>query len=828
MKIKRWIAGVVVGGVIGGILSWGGQVAAVSSPWLTHPVENLHEVSMDMSVLGHCSGVLQPIKVSGWPMYKEACVQGEPGKPRLARYMGNTNTYLYAFSGPFDEQFYALGNLCSSVVACLYGQSADTLLARVQGPFGLQLAMITDFSKQLTKQSGNGGTYLFNQAKGWEYIKIGSQATNVNAFAVSPGGAWGLVELTGYGFVRINLSTLEYRRVVAPGAEYSGGYAPFYELAITRDGSHVAISEWREGVRVFMVGDDCGDILTSQSQFVFSAQTYSCPQALLQNRTLLPDFTGVYYPQFSDDGLRLSVYKTALPGTKLVTLGPRQIDTSAMSFYSALGDSFTSGEGELRDEFYLPHTNTTQNRCHVSTRSYPYLVGEWWGIPTENKACSGARIAQVKGASTGISQSSHISVSVGGNDTGLMSKLKTCLGPGTCEWASVKLRRASMLEIQQLFSPLVDLLQTIKRNQPAGKVAVVGYPRVINSREDAQCTTLVSTLLNHDERVYMDESIIYLNKVLRAAARYVNVSYVDVEQVFSGQRLCDASTAAMNSIRLGDDIAPLSFLKQIKIIGAESFHPTPTGHQLVARAVTQAGRHWEGGECRGCVFDDSLLSPAPYWEVDTARYPLVPQKLYNFLSDVETKARDIISFQFPMGTFQPSTAVRLELHSDTHVLAEEVTAEDGSVSGEVTLPNTSPGYHTVHTFGTTLAGELIDLYQVIFVGDKDSQPGLVGEGSGDKAAPRLSVSLVKKPLEPNSPHAATLGVASQLSPLQFSTTSPSLPISTTRPSPPRAQTKSTMRIIGMSGVLLVVGMVILWWLIARRSANTSDTLKPQV
>ena len=576
-----------------------------------------------------CSGEVSLIPLEGRPSLQEGCVYGEQGKPQIARYVGSTGVYVYAVKFPLDTKFVTIKDICLNAINCAYGQAGDVFLMRVQQTNGLSTAIVPDFTKHLVKYTDDGVYFRLEYSSQLHYISMGSHKAITNVISVSSDGKWGLVELPSYGFVRINLMTLEQRRVVAPGVQYGYGGDPIYETTISDDGAKIAIAGWRGGIRVYEIEGECGDRLTEASETSFSPYTYACPSASIDTNQLFPRLTSAHVPRFSSDNTRLSVYVYAGSEQFFATIAPVAYSYAPVgTSYVAFGDSFTSGEGELSDVFYLAGTNTDDNRCHVSSRSYPYLLKAALGGQAINRACSGARIPQVSelmgtapmdgDASSSLSPPSslppsppsslppsHISISVGGNDINLIGKLKTCLGIGTCEWAKPERRRASQEEIRAQFSSIVDLLRDAQRKHPSTAITLVGYPSVVNVAVGAPCDVLISSMLNGEERRYMDESLRYLNRVLRAAAMYAKVTFVDVEGALEGERLCDPTDTAMNGVRLGDDIAPMPLLATLKIIGAESFHPTPRGHRLVANAFQAAidNRWWTVDGCASCILD---------------------------------------------------------------------------------------------------------------------------------------------------------------------------------------------------------------------------------
>jgi len=277
-----------------------------------------------------------------------------------------------------------------------------------------------------------------------------------------------------------------------------------------------------------------------------------------------------------------------------VTLFSDENEHQNSSKYLAIGDSFTSGEGEVDDTFYI---GGQVNKCHVSSRSYPYLLATKWGIPGYNAACSGATMDAARGKRTKGHQPSQLAkveaylpslltVGIGANDAGFMGKLKSCIGVDTCEWAETADKRFNTaMEIKNLYEPLRHFYHNLKMKIP-GKVVAVGYPQIIV--DGPSCEADVGIMFNQLERRFMNEGIHYLNQVIKAAANDTKIEYADTENAFTGSMLCSHSSfLSMNGIRFGEEVAPLEMFPQFKIIGAESFHPTPTGQSRLADVIHQ-------------------------------------------------------------------------------------------------------------------------------------------------------------------------------------------------------------------------------------------------
>ncbi len=442
--------------------------------------------------------------------------------------------------------------------------------------------------------------------------------------------------------------------------------------------------------------------------------------------------------------------------------------------YLALGDSFSSGEGETSDAYYLGGTNDIYEKCHVSSRSYPFLIARQLSISPnfmKSVACSGAETKDVVGLDDGYNgqgdrlglsdinftssdmvlakyqaindfipgrihqedfvdkyQPKAITVGLGGNDAGFMDVLQTCLMPGTCEAAGTLQGREKMaLEVQGVYGKLVDTYKKIHVDSPNSKIYAIGYPQIINP--DGMCLGTAS-FLDSTERQFVYEGIRYLNRVVAAAAKAAGVKYVDIENSYGQNVICglDALTA-VNLIRLGDDIIDpfkdVPFVNMVtgNVIGNESFHPTPVGHQLDALSIANSVPNiltddYCGNGMVVCP-DDSVVAPEPslYWLPD-GKHNYMLQKITKLLGAGGgvrgITAAEIVNIALGSQSLQPGSLVSVAIHSNPIALGEFTVAGDGSVSVNITIPDgLEDGYHTIHLYGTSYSGEAIDLYQVV-------------------------------------------------------------------------------------------------------------------
>lgn len=670
-----------------------------------------------------CAGRATLVEVKGLGSRVEACVYGATSDRRLARYWSSENNgYFYAFAFADDTSFTPISGACEYSARCVYSPQEDTLLEYAPFYNGHRSAhsILVHFSGRLYKSESQPS--IFAVRRDDAPIPLSPRPMATNAAAVSENGRWAIVEFLYYGFVRIDLRTLEMKRVIAPGADYGLANDPVYELAISNDGKLVAVTGWRAGIDLYEVIDGCGDTLTPDSERGFANASQACLVHSVNRDVLFPDFYVAQQPRFLGDGSRLSLLVFSNQTYSRVIIAPASSPLRAVE-YLAFGDSFTSGEGELSDIFYVPGTNTSANRCHVSTRSYPYLVGRVWGMMTQNRACSGSRAMEVAraldAASGEYAPPQIVTVGVGGNDIALMDKLKTCLAPGTCEWALPETRAASSLEIQALFPKIVELIQQTRALFPSSRLLLIGYPEVINDAFASPCSPLLSAMLDESERRYMNEVVRYINRVLQQAANYERIEFFDAGGAYGQRRLCDVASDAMNGVRFGDDIAPISSLASLRLIGAESFHPTPVGHSLLAQAIAKKYTQAPGSStCSSCEFVESGMHPTAYWSEATPHTGGVARIIAGtFLEQVAYVRGEIMKIRVATGTFLQGRKVHVEVHSTPQYLGEYEANADGSIQVDVATRSIPAGYHTVHLTGTSKSGEAVDVYKVVYIGD---------------------------------------------------------------------------------------------------------------
>lgn len=710
-----------------------------------------------------CSGNEYGVEVEGYEKSERACVFGSLQETRLARFVGG-NVYRYAVSFPGKTQFYEVEGLCDNTPHCVFSPVTDVVITNhYVHPNSRGASIFKNFTKSLARKydAFRLRTYFMFQpqqsAVYTPHLKGGEPA--VEAMVLSPNGEWAILEMKYFGFIRVNTQTLEARRVVAPGATYGLFYDPRYDMTITNDGKYFVATGWNAGgLSVLEITDTCGDRVELVESDAFQLGTIPCRSFPINTAEFSANLFYIQRPRFAANNQRLSVtafYRTGK--AERIVVGIKGTSSEEKLGVLGLGDSFSSGEGELDDAFYKQGTNSLLRKCHTSTRSYHYVLADQWGMRAENVACSGARSVDILGGTAYIGQQPYLAslpvaqreaaqtqaleafqsgivpqinfvareqptvimVGIGGNDAGLIGKLQACLNVTTCEWVeNPEKKRATAKEIGNVYYSVQSVIKEIKSASPSSKVYVIGYPQMINSALNAKCDAVVGMLLNQKEREFMDESIRYLNHVLSSVAAYEKVQFVTTDTAFFQHELCGmVDSNAMNGVRGGDDIALFTALGDFKPIGAESFHPTPIGHRLMAITMyDQLGPFVAYEQCSSCISDNAIPEPSEYWTDTVSSSSTAVQREEPLLTKNTLYSKEEMRIHSPRMYFDPGSTVRITLHSEPQELGVVTVTDDGSVNAQFVVPNTvDPGYHVLHLNGTAPDGTQVDVYKTIAI-----------------------------------------------------------------------------------------------------------------
>jgi hypothetical protein len=199
---------------------------------------------------------------------------------------------------------------------------------------------------------------------------------------------------------------------------------------------------------------------------------------------------------------------------------------AAATHYVALGDSYSAGVG----------TRDKQDDCYRSPYGYPALIGDAYGLALDYQACSGAVTADVAGSQVQAlsGTTTHVSMTIGGNDAGFADVLTECAQPGWLSDCEGAIAGGKAVITNVLPGRYDSLFGTIAGAAPNAKVAIGGYPLIFNG-EDCNAATFFSP----EEESALNAATDDLDSLIAAKARGLGFTFVDPRSSFDGHAVCD-------------------------------------------------------------------------------------------------------------------------------------------------------------------------------------------------------------------------------------------------------------------------------------------------
>jgi hypothetical protein len=574
----------------------------------------------------------------------------------------------------------------------------------------------------------------------------GPLIANPQALTFSDGGSWLVTETLSGAFIRMNLTDLE-AKPFAPAFVTSPGVLRS-QVAVAPSGRFVAIgNNLADSLKIYD--------LTNCGPPPGIGKPESCP-AYDYRPYLRQQITGlqtIRHIRFLNEGLlSLEVVSSVEGKSGMYVLAPSDSITSLID-YLGLGDSYTSGEGAFQ---YLAGTDTADNTCHLSSKSYPLLLAKdiFTSKGGRSVACSGARShdignisenyrGQVRGALdfrslkqqsslyTGIIsgflpgyvaqqhfagqyQPGVMTVSSGGNDIGFGSIIRSCVAPhlggslrNTC-YESREDRQELLDLINRTLPSWTRLYRQLQAATPATRLYVVGYPEITDP--GGNCADNVH--LNQSELTFAQDLIGYLNGAIRQAASKAGVTYVDISQALHGHRLCETAShnVAVNGLTAGNDGGALGK----KFIGRESYHPNALGHELIEQAILRQTANLTAKIITSntpVLTTQALLNVPSTGRTITTRLPAPADHIV-----VSVPGQFRLAIDQALG-LKPLSSYTVILDSrTTPAIAQVQTDSSGAINQIVTLPpDTSLGYHEITVSGQNQAGEPAYTTQLIYI-----------------------------------------------------------------------------------------------------------------
>lgn len=579
----------------------------------------------------------------------------------------------------------------------------------------------------------------------------------------SDNGVYSTMVLNG-SMIRINLATKRILSFGAP-APLGPGHNPDTQVSITNDGNYAVatVTSPNDGNRWMRVYDlaACQGAETTFIKNVHAGCPYRDFKTFLE--THIPAYKNVTMAKFVDnETLTFFHYDATNPGGLYTQFVMREPGTSAGEIkYMALGDSFASGEGA--GDYERGTDAGDANRCHLSKRSYPYLLrSELNPTSFHSVACSGARIVNIGGSAnsirTGDSYSTNdpfqvnqydpddmpesdlgafwmpgyqpqisfvkdiadvksnvITLSVVGNDIGFKDKVERCVGPGTC-FETYEDRYEIAKEINSRFYSLTRLFENVRAGAPPdGKVYVLGYPEIAYPEGADTNSCRANVHLNKDELKFANDLVSYLNDMIQLAAEKAGVRYIDIQDAFVGHRFCESDNVAINGATIGNDF--------LVIGGNESYHPNLLGHQLLKNAImtrstgfTQVMPTPNPSITKPEVQDTiAMLANAPRSnrQMNESNYDSSISSDVVYRSSIWDSAINFLSYMIV-----PNSLYRAVINSEPVELGTFNSGEDGTLNISAQIPASIPtGAHTLHIYGRNMDGQNIDINKTIYVAE---------------------------------------------------------------------------------------------------------------
>src|SRR3990167_4421506 len=648
-----------------------------------------------------------------------------------------------------DSKMYKVENVSYSPMPLDLSVEGDLLYRHgcAGCPWGGDLYIYKDFIRNLHREFSftTGTTYTYDESK----IKIlrypdNNQPLRVNRVDASDSGQWLVLEVIGRGIVRLDRQTMEMKQISGYTGRYGVGLDPRIEMAISDDGSHVAIAGSNTQFIAYDVNEGCGGDVDSGMS---SEMSNPCPSKQLNSvvdQQYPNGYFSIHKPVFDSEGGELTFYIKEQPSSqtvksaRLVAMGyleAKQLD------YLALGDSYSSGEGDTAttssgQKYYLAYTDENgdysqgipREKCHQSTRAWPFLLSDYYDISisdgkSETVACSGATIedisavgqyegqgARLKGI-TNITQLQSdslndfipgrvrqlnfvkkynpetITVGIGGNDVGFSKKIEACVHPisgrGTCDWANTKrVTLGNQIRIQ--FDQIVSLYTRIKDIAgPKTKIYTIGYPQFITDSEPAACG-LNAGAVNKEEREMIVQSTRYMNQIIQAASIKAGIQYLDIDNALNNGKLCEEGQ---------------EFVTGISDYGnQESYHPNSHGNWKIAQKIKQffGNDNLQNYSSYPTGANSSMIAPVSAYFAEAMNNAEIKntqntQMSKDIISKNTKQSQSVGSF-----TFKPNSTVSRQLHSAPIDLGDVIANEDGSLDVTFNIPSNTPvGYHTL-------------------------------------------------------------------------------------------------------------------------------------
>lgn len=734
--------------------------------------------------ISHCSK--QQVRIGSSANPKESvCVYQEDGFRYGIVSQQTGKSFVIGFPG--DSNMYTVSGLPTDNIVRVPGSKHLVYRSLVPGSStSFYLYIVKNLPMQITRivrdDLSTGYQLKTNAAERLLHDEHGGNVESKAADA-SSNGRWLVVQVFADKLVRVNMETFDLKLFSTYGTRSSANI----EFAVSDNGKFVATTGSGVVSRIHELSDQCGQSSIPDDGgpilLLAPADTSSdvCPEKEIQRmvENAVGDNGQIFTsPRFNTDGGELTLRADKDSDKKWVILTANSYTASSLD-YLALGDSYSSGEGDTEKnpatgkKYYRDYTDSEENiaqgvpreKCHTSTRSYPYLLARGMNLALDNPkqwntvACSGAITKDVYDSTNSnyLGQGGRltyynniqdlknqalnemipgrerqiefvkkyqpkvITLTMGGNDIGFADKLRSCVsGLDTCNLVS-KYHDSLASEIFRLYDDLKTLYEKLHdASGSMAKIYVIGYPQFISGTGDSpiQCSLNVGAL-NFEERKMITNSVTFLNNVIEKAAISAGVKYINIEDSLEGHKLCDSGEKYVTGIA--------AFGKNES---QESFHPNAQGHDEIAKNIqnhqnTNSLNLLDYDICPNTTVNKCPDDTITQNDIDIPSYfqdaDLHTNVRYKKMTSNE-QIRDIVmNIATGLYSLAPNSTVHATIHSDPIDLGEYPVNHEGNANINLEVPSNLPaGYHTLTLDGTSYSGEPVEYEQTILIKGSDS------------------------------------------------------------------------------------------------------------
>ncbi len=383
-------------------------VSAVETKWPYDGNYTVHDVPVNRPPAPDCSESLITLAGPDMPLPTKAACVYNGALLRFTEYQSDNGYHDYAVSFPGETKFYHIDERNGHSFSMQFHEKTGAAildnhpyylpsgLPRLQYIDNLATALVPNSQGQL------GAVYSYkirdDFTKPLFVLQRGTDSRyfQVTGFIVSENQQHLLAWLDYGRMVRLDLQDNQYTIIAQHAGSWYGGIYNPEPAAISDDGRYAYINraDWMYDTR------GCGDIFTIENMDRTQLE-HPCPYANLTAQ--IHDMTGAkeyeFQFGFDDDDNQLLFQRQDGANRLAYILQRDNYQPTTQLDYLALGDSYSSGEGDIEKKADNTSSYTAitdgEDGCHISPRSDPFLLRDMYNIPTakmQSVACSGAQV----------------------------------------------------------------------------------------------------------------------------------------------------------------------------------------------------------------------------------------------------------------------------------------------------------------------------------------------------------------------------------------------------------------------------------------------------